>query len=68
MSNALISVRFTVDVPEEKLADIAATPDDGTDSWYEEAAVAAEEWVRDNPMDAIERYGQKHEPTVEYEA
>lgn len=64
MSNALVDVRFTLDIPEGKLEELVGRPDDGSDRWYEESFDRAEEYVRDNLPEAIERHALG-EPDVE---
>lgn len=65
MSNTLVTVRWTLDIPEDKLAELVGRPDDDTDEWWQESGEKAAEYVRDNIMDALERYGQAYEPDVE---
>lgn len=62
MSNVLVDVRFVVDVPESRVLQLVGRPDDDSQEFYEDACVAAGEWVRDNMMDALDLAG---EPDVE---
>lgn len=43
MSNVLVGIRGTIDVPERKLEERVGRPDDDSDEWYEEACRKAEE-------------------------
>jgi ATP-dependent protease HslVU (ClpYQ) peptidase subunit len=56
--NALVSVRFTVDVPEPVLERLVGRADDESDEWYRAACEAAEEWVRDDLLRALEHAGE----------
>lgn len=62
MTNILVHLAFTVDVPEERIAALMGKPDDDSDAYYEAATYKAEEWVRDNLRDALDLTG---EPDVE---
>jgi hypothetical protein len=64
MSNALVRVWFTLDIPEGRLEELVGRPDDDSDGWYEEAWTRAEEYVRDNLIEAIGRHALG-EPDVE---
>lgn len=64
MSNALVQIRWTLDIPETKLVTLMGRPDDDSDDWYQESAGKAEEYVRENIMDAIGNYGHIYEPDV----
>jgi hypothetical protein len=63
MSNALVDLRFTLDIPEDKVEKIAGRPDDGSQEWHEHAWQAVEDWVQDNAPDAMEFVSD--EPDVE---
>lgn len=63
MSNMLIGVHFTVDVPEERIEKIIGHP--LTDANFESATGAVEEAVRDNLRDYIENHSPS-EPDVEF--
>lgn len=63
MSNALVRVQFTVDVPEGKLEQLVGRPDDESQAWHEEAAEKAEEAVSEDVMAYLEYAG---EPEVEW--
>lgn len=54
MSNVLASVRFTVDVSEEKAERLVGRPDDGSDAWYSEACAAVEKAIDDDPLPYLE--------------
>jgi hypothetical protein len=54
MTNVLVDVWFTVDVPEDRVLKLVGRPDDDSQEWYEAAGIAAGEWVRDNMMDALD--------------
>jgi hypothetical protein len=63
MSNALLHMRFTLDIPEEKLEALVGRPDDGSDDWFAESAAKAEEWARDDIRGALDYASD--EPEVE---
>jgi hypothetical protein len=52
--NALVQIRWTIDIPEERLVKLVGRPDDGSDKWFEASGDAAEEWVRDNIIECLE--------------
>jgi hypothetical protein len=62
MSNVLVDVRFTVDVPKERVESLMGRPDDDSEAYWQQAADKAAGWVRDNLADALELAG---EPQVE---
>jgi hypothetical protein len=64
--NALVSLRFTIDVPEDVIERLMGRPDDDSDGYYESASHKAEEWVSDDLMRAIEHAAD--EPRVEFDA
>lgn len=50
--NAIGTVTFRVNIPEEKLIVMAGMP--GSAKWYEQACDKAEEWIGNNVIRAIE--------------
>lgn len=62
MSNVLVDVRFTVDVPKSKVESLMGRPDDDSEDYWQGAAGKAIDWVRDNLPEALELAG---EPEVE---
>lgn len=65
MSNCLVRLRWTLDIPEEKLAQLVGQPDDGSEEWHQQSGDKAKAYVEDNLMDAISEYGHRYEPDVE---
>lgn len=63
MTNVLVTVRFTVDVSEERVEGLVGRPDDSSDDWYSDAYQAAQDWVADNLPVALE--STTGEPEVE---
>lgn len=66
MTNAIVDVRFFLDLPESKLVELVKDipPDDET--WFEAACNAAEQYVADNLSDCLDRYAT-NEPDIECE-
>jgi hypothetical protein len=64
MSNMLVDVSFTVDIPRDKMAELVGRADDGSNGWWEQGTAKAIEYVRDDPMGAIEQYSHD-EPEVD---
>lgn len=64
MSNIIYSLRYSVDLPEDFLEGLVGRPDDESDEWYEQAGQAGEDYVRDNPLEAIEHFSAD-EPEVD---
>lgn len=54
MTNVLVSVRFTVDVPESRVEILMGRADDDSEEYWQDAVEKAAEWVSDNLPDALE--------------
>lgn len=54
MSNMLVSLDFTLDLPAEAIEKITGRPDDGSDSWYAESGEKVRAAVEDEPSRFME--------------
>lgn len=52
--NALVDVRFTLDIPEHIVNREAGEPDDGSQRWFEKAMINVEQYVREDIVGALE--------------
>lgn len=64
MSNILVRIEWTLDIPEEDLVAMVGRPDDGGPEWYGEAGEQAAAYVEDDLHGALEKYGHAYPPEV----
>jgi len=54
MSNELVHLNFTLDIPEEVCEKLIGRPDDGSDDYYQEIAEKLQAAVADEPSRFLE--------------
>ena len=57
-----VEITFTATIPAERLADLVG-PEHDSEAWRESAGHAAEQWARENTLDALKLAG---DPDVEW--
>lgn len=68
VTNAIATLRMTLDIPKEKLVDLVGWPDDedkAEGGWYRRACEAAQSWIEENGPEAIEKYATSEEVECE---